>query len=172
MVPRICRSPASCQILGNGTGAKSKVSEQAPNIQPVSNSRAFWIGTLWINIPVLTIMFGGWGLPALVVSVFEHDIPPYVSPYLLFPLLGIWAVGPLVAAWMWWSINVPKWRIWALERVADWPALEQSAVGGGLIWDENTLLGRTCARTEIWSAADRERESELRRQKELPPRGA
>jgi hypothetical protein len=146
------------------------VSESAQTIEPISNSRAIWIGTLWVNIPVMAIMFGGWGLPFVVVSFVAPYMPPMISPYVLVPLVGIWVVAPFVLAWTWWSFNVPKWRIWALERVDDWPSLERSAILAGLIWDEDTLLGRIFARTEIWSAADQEREAELRRQTDIPQR--
>jgi hypothetical protein len=147
------------------------VGDQAQTIEPVSNGRAIWIGTLWVNKPVMAIMFGGWGLEFAFVSFVAPYVPQAtISPYVLIPLLGILLVAPWVLAWTWWSYNVPKWRLWALERVSDWPSLESDAIGAGLIWNENSLFGRMCARTEIWSATDREREAELRRQKGLPQR--
>lgn len=149
-----------------------EVVDRAQKTESVSNSRAIWIGTLWINIPVMAIMFGGWGLEFVIVRFAAPYMPQVISPYVLIPLLGIWIAAPWVLAWTWWSFNVPKWRIWALERVDDWPSLEQSAIGAGLIWNENSSFGRICARTEIWSAADREREADLLRQKGLPQRGS
>ena len=151
-------------------GGGAKVNQQAQVFEPISNGRAVWIGTLWVNIPVLAIMFGGWGLEYAIASFVTPYMPRTINPYVLIPLFGIWLVAPWVLAWTWWSFNVPKWRIWALERVDDWPSLESDAIEAGLIWNENSLFGRMCARTEIWSAADREREAELRRQKGLPPR--
>jgi len=126
----------------------------------ISNGRAVLMGTLWVNIPVLLIFVLGAVIPA-VFSALAHDkLFAFLNRY---PLLGpVWLVGTFIGAWMWWSFNVPKWRIWALRRVPDWLSLEQEAINVGLIWDERTLLGRIFSRTEIWSRKDRNQEADLR----------
>ena len=68
-----------------------------------------------------------------------------------------------VLAWLWWSVNVPKWRIWALERTTDWPPLKMQGIRAGLIWDETTATGRFFRRTEIRSAKDQRLIVELER---------
>ncbi|MGH6949598.1 MAG: hypothetical protein ACREH4_01905 [Vitreimonas sp.] len=45
-----------------------------------------------------------------------------------------------VLAWLWWSRMIPKWLVWAAERVDDWPQLRQRAIDSMLIWAENTPL--------------------------------
>ena len=67
-------------------------------------------------------------------------------------------------AWVWWSLAVPKWRLWAYERVADIAELKARAVTAGLTWPDGNIF----TRTEIKSRAhaQRERELELRAQKE------
>jgi hypothetical protein len=128
---------------------------------PISNGRAIIIGTLWVNIPVMILIFGGWfglGLAALALGAFENS-QPIVVPIVTGVLV---VVVPFAAGWLWWSFNVPKWRIWALERTSDWLTLQQAAIAAGLIWDERTAMGKIFARTEIWSARDRRREADLR----------
>jgi len=66
-------------------------------------------------------------------------------------------------------VNVPKWRIWALERTANWPALQIQAIGAGLLWDEATAMGRLFRRTEIRSEKDQRRIAELERSSSRQP---
>jgi hypothetical protein len=128
---------------------------------PVSNGRAILIGTAWINVPVMVLIFGGWaglGLTAAALAAFRDTQSPAVPIVAVILATTI----PFVAAWLWWSLNVPKWRMWALERTSDWPSLQQAAIAAGLIWDERKPMGRLFARSEIWSAHDRKREADLR----------
>jgi hypothetical protein len=123
------------------------------------------IGNLWINVPVFAIIFGSW----IGAGYFAFAIMP-TSRVLLNQVQWTLAVvtcflAPVAVAWLWWSIMVPKWRIWALERVDDWPTLESEARRAGLIWNERDPWARNFARTEIWSQKDRERESKLRRER-------
>ena len=137
----------------------------------VSNGRAILVGTLWVNIPVAVIMFGGWfGLPFIGAYLFPQV--PALGIVGAGLLLAAWIVLPFTLAWTWWSCAVPRWRLWAMQRTDDWPALELAAIGAGLIWDEETIKGRLFARTEIWSRQDRERETELLRKLGRPPRRA
>jgi hypothetical protein len=107
-------------------------------------------------------MFGGWiGIPIIAVTLFPEVAPPgYMGAS---AVVAAWILGPWISAWLWWSISIPKWRVWAMERSDDWNALACVAISFGLIWDEKTLLGRFFEKTEIWSARDRQREIELRR---------
>lgn len=69
-----------------------------------------------------------------------------------------------VIAWLWWSVMVPRWRLWAYERVDDIAELKRAAVAVGLIWPDGWILERT----EIKSKAHAARERELERR---PGRG-
>ena len=72
-------------------------------------------------------------------------------------LLGLaLAIAP---AWIWWSITVPKWRLWALRYVSNWPMLKRHAIASGLIWPDGSIF----ARTEIKSAAHAREERALER---------
>ena len=120
----------------------------------VSNKRLILIGTLWVNGPVTVILLGGFGAMVALLRLAYPTGLPAVDAIVGFAV-------PFILAWLWWSVNVPKWRIWALERTTNWPALKIQAVGAGLIWDETTAVGRTFTRTEIRSAKDQQRIAEL-----------
>jgi hypothetical protein len=138
------------------------------NEKRVSPGRARLIGLLWVNIPVAVIMFGGWGLP-LLAAVHLRTTP--IGAWGAGTVVAAWVLLPFIGAWTWWSVNVPRWRIWALKHCDDWAAVEQGAISDGLIWDETTLKGRMFARTQFWSTRQRECEAELRRVRGIPPRG-
>jgi hypothetical protein len=66
-------------------------------------------------------------------------------------------VGGFIMAWSWWSFSVPRWRVWAYERVSDIPRLKETAVAVGLTWPD----GHRFERTELKSEALRVREESL-----------
>jgi hypothetical protein len=110
-------------------------------------------GTLVVNGPVWLLL----ATPAIAL-VLARD-------YLHFDVNGrVFGIAVLalfvlcfVAAWLWWSVQVPKWRLWAYERVDDIPELKRRAIGAGLTWPDDSIFSRT----EIKSAAHAAREREL-----------
>jgi len=102
------------------------------------------MGHLAVNGPVLILLFG----PAIIISMF-------------FPNETAWSLAAFlcgfVLAWLYWSISLPKWRLWAYERVVDIPKLKRAAVDTGLMWRE----GHFFERCEIKSAAHAAREKDL-----------
>lgn len=62
-----------------------------------------------------------------------------------------------VFAWSWWSLTVPRWRVWAYENVEDTAALKRKAVEVGLTWPD----GHFFSKTEIKSRKLRDRERKL-----------
>ena len=98
------------------------------------------IGTLVVNVPVAAILIG--------VSLFG------IQSGLSVPLALFFA---LVLGWAWWSLTIPRWRLWAYQRVASTGALQSWALGAGLVWPKGSFLERT----EIKSATHRQREKEL-----------
>jgi hypothetical protein len=78
----------------------------------------------------------------------------------LIPTLGAagaaWFLPTFLIAflggWLVWSIQIPKWRLWAYERVDDIAALKALAVATQLIWPEGSFFARTeIASAETWS---------------------
>ena len=123
-----------------------------------SNKRLILIGTLWVNGPVGVILIGGLAV-AWFLARLAHPGNGRLQGLDAASIAGF--AVPFVLAWLWWSVSVPKWRIWALERTTDWPALKMKAIQAGLIWDETTAAGRLFRRTEIRSAKDQHRIAEL-----------
>ena len=119
----------------------------------VSVKRAVMIGRLWVNGPVFLLIVGpiAWTLAAPDDSALERT--------------GFYLCGAgWLLAWVWWSFAVPKWRLWAYDRVIDITELKRSAISAGLTWPDGSIF----ARTEIKSKAhaQRERELELRAEQE------
>ncbi len=105
----------------------------------VSITTAVIVGTLWVNIPVLPIMFAP-------VAAFLYWGPRYVSqpstPFIVIGMLGLLFLG-FVIAWCWWSYMVPRWRVWAWQRVEDLHGLRVRAARAGLIWPKGHLFEKT-----------------------------
>ena len=94
-------------------------------------------------------------------------IPPIVF-YQELEISGWWAfllavfmifsvVSGFILAWTWWSVMVPKWRLWAYRRVDDIFQLKAKAVEVGLTWPD----GHFFEQTEIKSKAHERAEQEL-----------
>jgi hypothetical protein len=116
------------------------------SVTRISVRRALLMGTLVVNVPVWLLLIG---LPA-AAGAFEHQLGKLA--------LAGFPIG-FVLAWLWWSLSVPRWRLWAYERVDSIVALKRSAVSAGLTWPDGSFF----ARTEIKSGAHAARERALER---------
>ena len=94
----------------------------------ISIGRAILVGTLLVNGPVLMLIFGTsllgnslWGAAGAIGGV----------------VLGA-AVG-----WIWWAFMVPRWRAWAVPRVANPAKLHLWAVGVGIEWPKGSRFEKT-----------------------------
>jgi hypothetical protein len=45
--------------------------------------------------------------------------------------------------WLWWSVQVPKWKLWAYASVNDVVALKIAAIKAGIIWPDNHIFEKT-----------------------------
>lgn len=112
----------------------------------MSIRRAVLIGMIVVNGPVFAL---------LVASIY--------LPVWFIPQLGAWALLLFLfvfsLAWLWWSLSVPRWRVWAFERVDSIAELKLAAVAAGVIWPDGHFFGRT----EIKSGAIRDRENHFAR---------
>ena len=90
-------------------------------------------GLLIVNAPILPIMFVPLLLPLFVSDT--QDLPAFFIP-LAF-------IGGFVCAWLWWSIMLPRWRLWALQHVDDGYALHLQAIRAGLEWPHGYIFERT-----------------------------
>ena len=115
----------------------------------LSVRRAIWTGLLVVNGPVMLFLVGPlYGFGRLV----ERGA---ISRDYNWAGLVVFAFG-FAFAWLWWSLSVPRWRIWAYERVRDIPLLKAQAVAVGLTWPDGHRFGGTEIKSR--SLAGRERE--------------
>lgn len=107
-------------------------------------------GLLVVNGQVFLLLVGPLGVFSLLIKyrIVSRD----------YNWVGLVVfLGGFVLAWLWWSYMVPRWRIWAYERVDDIRTLKEKAVAVGLTWPDGHSLGRT----EFKSRAQAKREREL-----------
>jgi len=101
-------------------------------------------GVAVVNGPVWLILFGGIG----AAITFGEGLG-------LTGWLGLASVaGPILLAWAWGSFALPRWRVWALERVNDREELLDRAVASRLMWPP----GHVFEWTEVRPRSVRERE--------------
>lgn len=108
-------------------------------METVTIDQAIARGTRVVNFPV-------WGLLATPVAllIFGRGAPgALIGPGLVDRTLVIAFALCFLGAWLWWSIQVPKWRLWAYERVTDIPELKRRAIEAQLIWPGNHAFGIT-----------------------------
>lgn len=65
-----------------------------------------------------------------------------------FAVAGAIFFPSVAVAWLVWSIQVPRWRLWAYERVDDLTELKARAVAAQLIWPEGHWFEKTEIRTQ------------------------
>ena len=98
-----------------------------PQVPPLSAEEAVIRGHLVVTVPVLLILLSA----------------PLLG-YLLFGFLGLGLGFPgFVAAWLWWSFTVPRWRRWALRRGADPDRTQRLGELSGLVWPKGFFLEKT-----------------------------
>ena len=111
-------------------------------------------GLLYVNGPVALLLF----VPMLLsLALFDRMTRAFGSDTYAFIAFCIAFLVGFVLAWLWWSYSVPRWRLWAYERVRDIPALKVRAVQVGLTWPD----GHVFERTEFKSATTAKRQQEL-----------
>ncbi len=117
---------------------------EAKPVHRITVMQAIHRGLNFVNGPVLLLLIGP---AALVTWLFPHAAT-----------LG-WAsmAGGFIAAWLWWSWSVPRWRLWAYQRVDNIAELKRAAVVARLVWPD----GHFFERTELKSARHAAREKAL-----------
>jgi hypothetical protein len=96
-----------------------------------------------VKIPSMIGMFGPWFAFFVAINL---DASRGVG------VKGLWRflpsfLGGFILGWLIWSIQVPHWRLWAYQRVADIDELKWSAVAAQILWPE----GHVFQKTEIMS---------------------
>jgi len=115
--------------------------------------QAINIGLVTVNGPVLPLLLAPMLMILPHMSQIEHAQGLGFAILLFFGSV----ISGLPVAWAWWSFSVPRWRLWAYERVENIPRLKKRAVQVGLVWPD----GHFFARTEFKSAAHAAKEKAL-----------
>ena len=109
------------------------------NPHPVTLSeairRAFWT----VKLPSLAMFFLPLG--ACVVLARWGAIPNvgWAGLKWFFPAFALSFLG----SWLVWSVQIPRWRLWAYQRVDDIGLLKQFAVERQYIWPEGSFFEKT-----------------------------
>jgi hypothetical protein len=115
----------------------------------VTVAQAIRRGTLVVNGPVFALLVG----PLAVFALLVHwRIVAREDGWMVMPLFG----AGFVLAWLWWAYAVPRWRLWAYERVTDIAGLKAQAVAAGLTWPDDHVFGRTELKSRARAARERE----------------
>ncbi|MGX7688159.1 hypothetical protein ACWA1C_13430 [Flectobacillus roseus] len=104
-------------------------------------------GHRMVNYPVFVIMIGISGLTLYLGS--QNFIPEWGIPVGFILSFGL--------AWLWWSIMITRWRLWAFDTVRNVHELKKRAVQEKLIWADNSIFEKT----EIRRKADKEKWASL-----------
>jgi hypothetical protein len=111
--------------------------------ESVTVDEAIARGKRMLTYPSLIIFFGVW---ALFFCLAVKTIVPF-----WFLVAGFVPAGLL--AWLYWSVMVTRWRLWAFENVRNVHELQKRAVKKQLLAKE----GKFIQKTEIWTAEQKER---------------
>ncbi|MFN3301165.1 MAG: hypothetical protein ACK41Z_13325 [Sediminibacterium sp.] len=115
--------------------------------ETVTVDEAISKGHRMVNYPAMIMMFGTIGLTLYLGT--QEIIPPWGFP--------VGFVLAFALAWLWWSILITKWRLWAFDNVRNVHELKKRAVQEKLIWADNSIFEKT----EIRSATDKEKWASL-----------
>jgi hypothetical protein len=111
--------------------------------ETVTVDEAIAKGHRMVNYPVAGIIVGTIGL-ACYLGIQA------ILPWWVFPL-GI--ALSFVLGWLYWSIMITKWRLWAFENVRNVHELKKRAIQEKLIWPDGSFYEKT----EIRGARDNDR---------------
>jgi hypothetical protein len=102
--------------------------------------KAIAFGLLWVNGPVIPLIAC---IPiVLLIGFTDIGVTGIRNVAAAIMFVGAFLIG-FVAAWSWWALMAPRWRLWALERVRDQDALLRQAVAVGILWPEGHFFERT-----------------------------
>lgn len=104
--------------------------DSLPNLSPEDAlRRAFWT----VKLPLLVAFL----IPPCTCMGLGYF--NWVSGVWLLPAL---AIG-ITVSWLVWSVQVPRWRLWAYRRVSQIQMLKELAVRREYIWPDESIFTRT-----------------------------
>lgn len=100
-------------------------------------------GQRMINWPITFIFMAVGG--GFIFIAKEYNLPGWISA------AGV--AASLLLAWLYWSIMIVRWRLWAFDKVSNVHDLYQRATTERLIWPDGSWANKT----EIWTREQREK---------------
>jgi hypothetical protein len=97
--------------------------------------RAFWT----VKLPSLAMFF----LPlGTYLALAKWGNVPSIGYAGMKWALAAFALS-FVGSWLVWSVQIPRWRLWAYQRVEDIELLKELAVERQYIWPEGSFFQKT-----------------------------
>ena len=98
-------------------------------------------GQLFINFPVMIVMFGFMG-----ISYYLSKID-----FITKPIMIVGFVVSFILGWLVWSFAIAKWRIWAFEKIdiKFHSKLKDDAIKAKLIWPDGHIFEKTEIRNQF-----------------------
>lgn len=111
--------------------------------ETVTVDKALKKGQRMVNYPIASI--------SIIIIVTTIFITVFFNQSGWLIPAGILAA--IILGWLYWSLAITKWRIWAFENVRNVHELKQRAIKEKLIWKDGNIFGKT----EIRTAAEKEK---------------
>ena len=99
----------------------------------ITVNKAIKKGHWMINYPILGIMIIGFGLTIYVSTIFKNGWTSILIGFIL----------TFCVMWLWWSVMITKWRIWAFTFCRNVHELKRRAINQGLIWRDGSIFEKT-----------------------------
>ena len=122
-------------------------------METISVDQAIARGNRVVSWPVRAFLIA----PAVLYFLGRRPLETLLGEHTFGAIVLAFFAVCFVSGWLWWSVQIPKWRLWAYERVADIPELKRRAILAQLTWPDGSIF----AKTEIKSAQHAAREREL-----------
>ena len=110
--------------------------------KPMNVGIAILVGQLVVNLPVMLIIFGVFGVGIVLIVALEASLPSLPGWIFFLGVLALIIIGPLIG-WLWWSFSVPRWRKWTLFNGVPEEKLQKWAVATGLVWPKGSIFEKT-----------------------------
>jgi hypothetical protein len=90
-----------------------------------------------VIIPAAAAIILGLCLSVMVVMRYHEEPWPFVGCF----------IASIVLGWLYWSVAITHWRIWAFENVRNVHDLKRNAIRAKIIWSDKSFAEKTEIRT-------------------------
>lgn len=100
-------------------------------------NKAIKKGHQMVNYPIFAIMIIGFGITFYLLTIKTNGL-----------FTGMIGISTFATMWLWWSIQITRWKILAFSNVRNVHELKRKAIEQQLIWNDDSWFNKT----EIWSS--------------------